>query len=331
MGDEKAGWTRVRPARSVDAASIARLLERASVARALEGVEPLAGGLSNSLNVLRLSGGRRLVLRIYERDPAACAKEVDLLELVRPTVPVPDVVWAERAGWDDLPPCALLTFVEGITLRALKERGDGEAMARACRDVGRVLARIGAYELPRGGVIGPGLEVGAPLLEGADPVPRFLEASVASAAAAQRIGPELGRRVCDVAWEWARRLAEIDVDQRLVHCDFGSPNLLVSESDGGWRVSGVLDWEFAVAGSPLVDLGHFLRYERRERPLREPHFTRGFLDAGGTLPDDWRPLSRVLDLVALCEMLSREALPQSVATELVDLVAASVTEVRSPA
>jgi hypothetical protein len=48
----------------------------------------------------------------------------------------------------------------------------------------------------------------------------------------------------------------------------------------------VLDWEFAFLGSPLLDVGHFLRYERAARPLREPHLSRGFLEDGGKLPED---------------------------------------------
>ena len=32
---------------------------------------------------------------------------------------------------------------------------------------------------------------------------------------------------------------------------------------GRWAVAAVLDWEFAVSGSPLADVGHFLRYERK--------------------------------------------------------------------
>ena len=41
----------------------------------------------------------------------------------------------------------------------------------------------------------------------------------------------------------------------------------------------MLDWEFAIAGSPVQDLGSFLRFERAADPLVEPHFSQGYRDA----------------------------------------------------
>jgi aminoglycoside phosphotransferase (APT) family kinase protein len=41
-------------------------------------------------------------------------------------------------------------------------------------------------------------------------------------------------------------------------------------------------WEFAVSGSPLGDVGNFLRHERASRPLAEPHFSAGYLHGGGS-------------------------------------------------
>jgi aminoglycoside phosphotransferase (APT) family kinase protein len=68
-------------------------------------------------------------------------------------------------------------------------------------------------------------------------------------------------------------------------------------------VAAVLDWEFAFSGSPLLDVGHFLRYERAAQPLREPQFSRGFVEHGGKLPEDWRHVVRVIDLTALADVV----------------------------
>jgi len=112
----------------------------------------------------------------------------------------------------------------------------------------------------------------------------------------------------------------------LVHGDFNKRNLLVRRAVRGWQAAALLDWEFAGAGSPLADLGSFLRYERADGPLVEPHFSTGFARAGGSLPPDWRRLARILDLVALCESLSRDQLPEAFVPELVDLERTSIAE-----
>ena len=91
-------------------------------------------------------------------------------------------------------------------------------------------------------------------------------------------------------------------------------------------MAAVLDWEFAVSGSPLADVGHFLRYERSGRPAAEPHFRTGYLEAGGRLPPEWRRLARLVDLVALCEMLPHDGLPDAAAAELVALMCATVDD-----
>jgi fructokinase len=91
-------------------------------------------------------------------------------------------------------------------------------------------------------------------------------------------------------------------------------------------VTAVLDWEFATSGSPLTDVGHFLRYECVSRPVAEPHFSEGYLQTGGKLPDGWRRLARVVDLIALCESLTHDELPHDIVAELVELVRATVED-----
>jgi Phosphotransferase enzyme family len=64
-----------------------------------------------------------------------------------------------------------------------------------------------------------------------------------------------------------------------------------------WAIAALLDWEFAVPGSPLADIGHFLlRHERRSMDIIEPAFVNGYIDAGmpascprigGVWPDYW--------------------------------------------
>jgi len=93
-----------------------------------------------------------------------------------------------------------------------------------------------------------------------------------------------------------------------------------------WTVSGVLDWEFAIAGSPLADIGHFLRYESSVHPTVEPRFSDGYVQAGGCLPQGWRRLARVVDLIALCESLTHDALQTPVVAELLELVRAIVED-----
>jgi hypothetical protein len=49
----------------------------------------------------------------------------------------------------------------------------------------------------------------------------------------------------------------------------------------------------------------------------------GYLQAGGTLPEDWRRLRQRVDLVALCESLTHDQLAEAIVAEPVELVSAA--------
>lgn len=89
----------------------------------------------------------------------------------------------------------------------------------------------------------------------------------------------------------------------------------------------MLDWEFAVSSSPLLDVGHFLRYEPHDASLREPYFSRAFVESGGVLPDDWRRLSQVLDLTGLVHNLTHPQLPDDIALEIMQLIKSTLERV----
>jgi fructokinase len=163
-------------------------------------------------------------------------------------------------------------------------------------------------------------------VEGSPSVPRLIDLCLASERLQSRVDARLAERVRAFAWGLAVRLAGLDEERSLVHADFNSPNLLMRPAAGGWEVAAVLDWEFAFSGSPLWDVGNFLRYERRGRPLREPWFSRGCREEGLALPEDWRTLARAADLASLCEILTRDPLPQPIAAEVLELVAATVED-----
>jgi aminoglycoside phosphotransferase (APT) family kinase protein len=322
----QARWVQLQPRRILPAALAERIVRTELPRARVASFELIESGLRNSNFRIDLDAPpHRLVLRVYEQDISLCAKELDLLRLVRGTVPVPEVIHAAPEGWEELPPFILMGYVEGVEFRDLARSGEADAVAQAARSAGEALAAIGRFTFLKSGWIAPGPTVSAPLLEGADPVPRFVDLCLAAERLQRRMPAELRERTHAMMWKQAPRLAELDGETSLVHGDFNRGNLLVKPAGGKWAVAAVLDWEFAVSASPLNDIGNFLRYERASRPTAEPHFSRGYRDGGGTLADDWRNLAKWLSLSACCEALTRE-LPAAVGSELIELVRAAVED-----
>jgi Ser/Thr protein kinase RdoA (MazF antagonist) len=95
----------------------------------------------------------------------------------------------------------------------------------------------------------------------------------------------------------------------LVHSDFNPKNSLISPASG--ELTGLLDWEFAHAGSPMEDLGNLLRFDRDARfagAVVDGYLEMaGYLDGlGGTSgPKRLLDLAGPADLAALVELAGR--------------------------
>jgi aminoglycoside phosphotransferase (APT) family kinase protein len=319
-------WVRAEPRRDVTLQVLGRMVRRAFPGVNVAGVETLEGLRNSNFKIRFDEKAEPVVVRIYEHDRSLCRKEVDLFQLIGKSVPVPEIIHAEPEGIEDAPPFAILEFVEGVTFRDLKCTRNLEAIGKAAYAVGQTLAALGRITFPESGWLGPGPAVTAPLLEGHNPAPRFLDACLASENVATLVDAKVRDRLHEMVWAHSGQFSEMDKSAQLVHCDFGKRNILIRPAEENWAVAAVLDWEFAVSGSPLIDVGHFLRYERYARPLVEPEFSRGFAEAGGELPPDWRRLARMADCLALCEVLTRDAIPDDFVCELVELVRATAED-----
>jgi aminoglycoside phosphotransferase (APT) family kinase protein len=296
----------------------------------IKGVEPLPEGLINTnLKVQFASNRPPVVLRVYRDGPDVCRKELAIYELIKKTVPVARFLHAEPHGLEGSNSFSILEFVEGITFQDLKRGKNDKAIEQAAHSVGKTLAAIGQFDFSSSGrlvVEEEQLRVGSPYISESNPNARLLDQFLESPKCQQRAGTDLVRQVHEFGWSWADRLPDLDEQTSLVHSDFGNRNILVNEVGGQWKVVAVLDWEFAFSGSPLLDIGHFLRYERRDAPLREPYFSQAFVEHGGYLPENWWEIVRVIDLTALVGCLTLDYLPSEVESELLGLIRATLAE-----
>lgn len=263
----EARWICIEPRRTLSAPIARRIVDTALPGRRVLDIQPLTEGLRNANFKPRLDGSpESIVLRIYEQDASLCQKELGLLRVVGGSVPVPEVLYAKPRGWEDLPPFILMRFVDGISFRDLKRSGDTNAIAQAAYSAGETLAAIGRVTFPTAGWLTAGPAVTAPLLEGTDSLPRFVDQCLESANLQRRMPLVLRDRARALLWRQAPQLGCLHDEARLRHGDFSRRNVLVGPAAGRWSVTAVLDWEFAISGSPLGDLDTFLRYERAACP-----------------------------------------------------------------
>ena len=298
--------------------------------RSVRKVQPLTGGLINTnLKIDFADNEGPVVIRFFRDGADVCRKELALQNLIASNVRVPRVLNANPDGIDGSPAFVVSEFINGITFQELRRTNNLDAISQVAYSVGQTLASIGQFQFQKPGrlVTTSGkLEVGEPFVEGSDPIPRLLDTFLESLKCQQRLGLKLVDQVHSFVWTWASSLPNFDEERSLVHCDFGNRNILVREEEGRWVMAAIIDWEFAFSGSPLLDVGHFLRYERIGRQVCEPHFSRSFVEHGGNLPDNWREIVRVIDLTGLIECLTHEELPVDVEAELLELTRATIEQ-----
>jgi Ser/Thr protein kinase RdoA (MazF antagonist) len=121
--------------------------------------------------------------------------------------------------------------------------------------------------------------------------------------AGERLGVGHAARVRDVVGLSAQGVEAVWSDAALAHGDFKPWNLLARQEGGVWQICGVLDWEFACAATPLLDFATFLRDEQARPAGFGDSFAAAYRTAGGALPDGWRRLTRLVDLLNLLQML----------------------------
>ena len=253
---------------------------------------PLTGGYGGQTFAVS-AGDEDAVIKFYARDPERAAVDASLLELVRGLLPVPRVLDLKRDGSFEDPPYLLTERLPGINLQVFLESATDEQRRRVGTQLGELLARLSGMPFLKAGMFRGGELTVEP----------FGFGDLAEYVAGLRLGLDDRQRegfsavvdeAEDVLADGVRRVC-------LVHSDFNPKNLLVDPETA--RITGLIDWEFAHAGSPYADLGNLLRFSEDQilagavlDALRE-------MDLGERLVD----VGRAADLWALLDLAERAA------------------------
>jgi aminoglycoside phosphotransferase (APT) family kinase protein len=264
-------------------------------------LETLPGGYSGETFVARL-GDEPLVVRVYQREPGRAVIDASLLRLMRGLMPVPDVI--EVLAATAATPAVLVTeYLPSLRLEeVLSDPPPDLDWEELGLQLGWVLGGLSNIPFLRYGMFAD-----ADLTLSTDPMP----ADLTGWAEHHR---SVGRLATWSDADWRGLLALVDTagdvlddageyDDRavLVHSDFNPKNILLDPES--LDVVGLVDWEFAHAGSIHTDFGNFTRFERDDR-LVEP-FLEGFVDsAPGHIRDPFGH-GRAMDLWALIELAGR--------------------------
>lgn len=211
------------------------------------------------------------------------------------------------SGGPEARPAMVLEHVAGTLLSTVLDRNEHHTadFHALGAEVGSVAARIATVTFGRPGFFADNL-----LTIPAEPpwsrqLPEFAATCTASS---DRLDDATRRGWVELCTAHAPALAVIDDHARLVHSDLNPKNILVARTNGGWRVTAVLDWEFSFSGCPYGDAGNMARFGDDYPDGFLAGFRAAFAEHQPTdlrRDENWAYLGRVLDMFALSGLVTR--------------------------
>jgi len=316
-------WQRATPEVTLGLADITRLLRPVFPGAAAVASRRIGGGLANT-NIKVLVKGRAspVMLRLHQRDVSEGAKEAALLGRLSERVPMPDLLYFSLDNPVTGHPYAVIDWVDGERLDILARRGHG--IAALGHAVGEALARVHAITFDKYGFFGPDLTLPAAIDLDRGGLLAYIQRALIDGPGRERLGPELVAALI--------RLVERHGDclsawpgPCLAHGDFNGSNVLLRRSrDQRWEVSAIVDWEFALSGTPGFDFAQLLRPPLGLQPSLAEGVAQSYRAAGRTLPDDWRDVARMTDLFAWIDMVSRPEAGGSLIEDACSVIRATI-------
>jgi aminoglycoside phosphotransferase (APT) family kinase protein len=219
-----------------------------------------------------------------------------LLGLLSEDLEVPQVLHLETGTSTAL----VTTWLEGRGLNQILPELSPRRQADLAHAVALTAGRIWSHRLPAPGRIGADLTIEPSRAPLAERIEAQVHSQLFDSPGGHALGPAIRGRLWAL-WLQVRPAVTDDLENspKLVHGDLAPRNLIVRQDPrGAWRIA-VLDWEFAVSGCPLTDIGHLLRpYDFMPAPYRH-RLQEALSEADMLEPANWKALAWALDLPAL--------------------------------
>lgn len=315
----KAAWVKLHPP------EIAALLWPAIGDITILSVQPVTGGLVNTNLKVTLGGPPGTVLlRLFQREPLKARIEAALDGLLGESVPRARFLHFDETNPVTGQPYAVLQWIDGEQLGEAASQADEAALAELGARTGAVLVQIHSFRFERRGFFAADLSVPTAIDLDRTGLLVFMRHCLCEGPGGDRLGAELTGRLFAFVEREGGRLSAWLREPCLTHADFNPSNILVRRVGEAWRIAAVLDWEFALSGTPALDFGNLLRPPFGKRAGFVEGLAQGYRAAGGLLPDDWLRIARIADLFAWADLLGRRSDDPALAADARRIIAATV-------
>lgn len=293
-------WERTFPFLEVNRDQVINLFKGVLKKENIIEVTPISEGCRTTNYIIQTSECKnKYVLKIFFSTDQSYKREIQLLTKLKEckSIPVSKIYIVSRSDLIQNKEYAIYEYMEGVTLgQAIK---DGYIVEeRFIREVAKTLTMIHKHKFDKVGFLDEDLNV----KESVPPLKIWYEKFIGERAK-QRLGKSIINKISNIVKKYEKVLEKLDEEISLVHGDFQGTNILIKNG----KLSGILDWEFAMAGHPLADIGQFFRYEEYFNINLLKVFENEYnKNSDYKLEKDWYKISKLRDLINLIQLIDGE-------------------------
>ncbi|MVX64957.1 aminoglycoside phosphotransferase family protein [Clostridium chromiireducens] len=313
------GWERTFPFLKIDNNIIGELLEGILENDYITNVIPINEGCRTTNYIVDTNiPEKKYILKIFFSKEQNYKKEIKLLAKLKEDKLV-NVATIYKVGNNEIiqnREYAIYEYMQGKTIgKAISEGYSIEN--NFIKDVAQFLAQIHSYKFEKAGFLDENLKVVNEL----PPLILWYEKFMGSKAK-ERLGKDLVHKILYIVNKNGHILNKLDNDIRLVHGDFQGTNILIKDN----KLGGVIDWEFAMAGHPLADIGQFFRYEEYFSKDMIKVFEEEYNKISSyKLTNDWYEISKLRDLANLIQLINGEGNMPNKYSNIKDILINNIT------
>lgn len=291
-------WERTFPFLKIDKSIVESLFEGILDKENIINIIPISEGCRTSNYIIETNKQqKKYILKIFFSTEQNYKKEIKLLTMLRgrEIISVPKIYRVSNHKVINDREYAIYEYKQGKTIG--QSISEGYVIEeKFVRDVAKQLSMIHSYKFSRTGFLDENLNLQVELPPLVSWYERFMGIN-----AQKRLGKDAVNKINQIVKENEKILWELDKDIRLVHGDFQGTNILVKDN----KLSGILDWEFAMAGHPISDIGQFFRYEEYFNNNLIQAFEHEYnKNSDYKLMKDWYRISKLRDLTNLIQLIN---------------------------
>ncbi len=292
-------WERFKAHVDLDITTAAQLLAPYTC-DIIDKLDLLSEGCANTNYKVTFKNNRLpVVIRIYMREKSALPREIALHQLVADKIPVPAHLYSNDQCIDYAYPYTVMEWIDGTLMREIILNKNKEAIIACAYEAGLYLNIMRQIQFSHGGFFENGLTI-RPFNDEEKYLPYVLN-MLKDKIVKESLGDNLLNTVLCLVNDNAALLPD-ENGANLTHADYDPANILVKQIDGKWKIAAILDWEFAFAGSYLLDIGMALRYSHKIPDYYENSFIAGIQTNGFQLPAKWKKQAKLMDLLCLLQL-----------------------------